>query len=151
MSIRNLHCVIRTELLLLWRGRGLPITALFVALVGVWEASGVREMPWGAWSTISLAAGFVSLVLVITSGDQVSRDRVVHLDSVVLSTPVSTVAYVAGKYLTALLTLAGLAAVNLLAAVLMDRFDPWRDPPAILGHVHFPPWAPGPTPVPRFC
>jgi len=136
--------VMRIELVLLWRGRGLPIAALAVALVGLWEASRIREMPWAAWSTLPEAAGFLSLVLVVTSGNQISRDHTTRLDGVVLSTPVSTASYVCGKYLAALLVLVGLATANLVAAVLMDRFDPWRDPPAILGHLDFPPLGPSP-------
>jgi len=77
----------------------------------------------------------------MSTGDQVSRDRTQHLDGVLLSTPVSTAAYVWGKYLAAFVALVGLAIVNLAGALLMDRFDPWRDPPPLLqlGHAQFPP------------
>jgi ABC-type Na+ efflux pump permease subunit len=142
--VRDLRVVLRTELTLLWRGRGWPIAALFVALLGMWEASGIREQPWGAWGTIAFASALLSLMLLFTTGNQVSSDRTRRLDGVLLSTPVSTTAYVCGKYLAALVALLSLASVNLVGALLADRFDPWRDPPAVLGHVRFPPLGPWP-------
>ncbi len=139
--MHDLRTVLRLEFLLLLRGRGLPIAAALVALAGVWEASGIREQPWAVWSTLTLGGALVALILTLSTGDQVSRDRTQRLDGVLLSTPVSTAAYVWGKYLAALVALVGLAAVNLAGALLMDRFDPWRDPPPLLqlGHAHFPP------------
>lgn len=142
--MRDLRTVLRLELLLLLRGRGLPIAAVFAALAGVWEASSIREMPWSVWSTLDFDGVLVSLMLVLGTGDQISRDRRQRLDGVLLSTPVTTAAYVWGKYLAALIALVGLALANLAGAVLMDRFDPWRDPPFMLGHVHFPPLGPWP-------
>ncbi len=142
--MRDLRAVIRLELLLLLRGRGLPIAAALVAFTGAWEAAGIREQPWGAWSTLTAGGVLVSLILVMGTGDQIVRDRTRRLEGVVLSTPVSTAAYVWGKYLAALVVLVGLAVVNLVGAVLMDRFDSWSDPPAVFGHVRFPPL--GPTP-----
>lgn len=139
--MQDLRAVLRLEFLLLRRGRGLPIAAALAALAGVWEASAIREQPWGVWSTLTFGGALVTLILILSTGDQVSRDRTRRLDGVLLSTPVATAAYVWGKYLAALATLLGLAAVNLVGALLMDRFDPWLDPPPLLqlGHAHFPP------------
>lgn len=144
--MRDLQTVFRLELLLLRRGRGLPIAAVLAALAGVWEATAVRERPWGIWGTLDFGTVLVSLILILSTGDQVNRDRTRRLDGVVFSTPVSTSAYIWGKYLAALVVLIGLALANLAGALLMDAFDPWRDPPPILqmGHAQFPPLGPWP-------
>lgn len=142
--MRNLGTVLSLELTLLRRSRGLPFAALLAVVFGVWEASGIREQPWGTWGTIAFASAFLSLLLVFTTGQQISRDRACRLDGVLLSTPLAHAAYVWGKYLAALLALFGLAAFSLLGALLMDQLDPWRDPPAVLGHLRFPPLGPWP-------
>lgn len=123
--MRGCWTVLRWELRLLARGRAL------------W--AGVREQPWGAWGGLGFAALLISLVLTLATGDQLSRDRAVRLDGLVLATPVATVAYVAGKYLAALAALLALAGGGLALALLMDRFDNWRDPLHVFGLALFPP------------
>jgi hypothetical protein len=142
MSI--LLTVIGLEWKLLWRGRGLWVAAVIMALFGVWEASSVREAPYGAWGQFAFTAWLVTLILTFTTGDQIHRDEERRLDGVLLSTPVTTTTYVWGKFLAALLALLALSGINLVAAILMDHFDSWRTPPAILGHSIYPSLGPWP-------
>lgn len=129
----------RLELRLFMRSRGLWLAVPITAGLGVWEASMAREEPFFAWSQFIVAALFATLILVLSTGGQVAKDRECHVDGVLLSTPVSTTGYVWGKYLAGAVVLLMLAVAMLAGAVAMDRFDIWRDPPAILGHAHFPP------------
>ncbi len=130
--------VARLELILQWRGRGLWAAALIIALLGALQASMVRQTPWGVWNHFVFIAMLVTLLLAFITGGQIRRDGEHRLDGVVLSTPVSTTAYVLGKYLAAVAALLGLAAIGLLAALLTDRFDDWPDPPFFLGESYFP-------------
>ena len=136
--------VSRHELILLWRGRLLSFVAGFMLLLGVWEASAIHEAPYGAWGTFTFTTLLMTLVLVFMTGDQIIRDRERRVESVVLSTPLSTRDYVIGKYLSALITLLALSLVNLVAAVFTDALDTWRNPPAILGHSWYPALGPQP-------
>lgn len=130
--------VARTELLLLWRSRGVRAAIPLLALAGMVAASRIREAPWGAWSQFSFTIALATLALTLAGGDPLGRDRERRLDGVLLSTPVPTVAYVLGKYLAAVCALAGPLLVGLLAALLADRFYGWRDPPLLLGRALFP-------------
>jgi hypothetical protein len=131
--------VARWELRLLRRGYALQVSALVVIVLGIWAAAGLREQPWGAWSILAYAAALVTLALAVTTGGQISRDRRYRVEGVVLATPVANAAYVLGKYLAALLALLALAGLSLLAALLMDHFDAWRNPVRIFGQALFPP------------
>jgi ABC-type Na+ efflux pump permease subunit len=142
--MRDLSTVTRLELTLLLRSRGWWITALIMVALGVWAAAGAREAPWSGWSNLAIIAVLGTLILTFSTGDQVSRDRERHLDGVLLSTPVSTAAYVWGKYLAALAMLLGVAAAGLAGAALTDQFYTWRNPPAVLGHSTYPPLGPRP-------
>lgn len=137
--MRGFWTVARTEFTLLRRGRGLWLAGALMAVVGVWQASALREFPPGAWGQFTFLALLVGLLLTFTTGDQIRRDRERRVADVLLSAPVATGAYVAGKYLAALAGLLGLASVGLLAAVITDRVYEWRDPPFMLGYSSFPP------------
>ena len=95
--MRDLSTVTRLELTLLLRSRGWWITALIMVGLGVWAAAGAREAPWSAWGNLAIVAMLGTLILTFSTGDQVSRDRERHLDGVLLSTPMSTAAYVWGS------------------------------------------------------
>ena len=136
--------VTRMELRLMARSRGLPIAALCLALVGAWEASTVREQPWGAFGGICFTGVLISLPLTLSTGQTIRRDTIQRLDGVLFSTPMDTVAYVCGKYLAAVIVLLGLVGVSLAGVVLMDRFDGWTNPPVIFGHSVYPPLGPWP-------
>ncbi len=142
--MRGFWAVFRLELRLLLRGWGIWVMGLVALFFGIWEASAVREFPFSAWSQFTVAVFFVTLILTLTTGSQVTRDRDRHVDGVLLSTPVSTQAYAWGKYLAALVVLLGLAALMLPGAILMDHFTILRDPPAVLGHSHYPSLGPWP-------
>lgn len=126
------------ELRLLARSRGvwlaMPVTTFF----GIWEASMAREAPYAAWSQFTMAALFVTLILTLSTGGQIARDRERRVEDVLLSTPVAIYSYVWGKYLAALAILLVFAASMLAGAVVMDQFDGWRNPPAVLGHSVYP-------------
>lgn len=136
--MREFWAVFRLELRLLLRSWGIWVAGLVPLFFGVWEATMAREFPFDAWSQFTVAVLFVTLILTLTTGGQVTRDRDRHIDGVLLSTPATTQAYVWGKYLAALVVLLGLAALMLPGAILMDHFTVLRDPPAVLGHSHYP-------------
>ena len=142
--MREFWAVFRLELRLLLRSWGIWVAGLVPLFFGVWEATMAREFPFDAWSQFTVAVLFVTLILTLTTGGQVTRDRDRHIDGVLLSTPATTQAYVWGKYLAALVVLLGLAALMLPGAILMDRFTVLRDPPAVLGHSHYPSLGPWP-------
>lgn len=136
--------VARLEARLLFRGRGIWIAATILAALGGWMGTMIREQPWGAWAELSFTAILSTLVLTLSTGNAVQRDDDLRVGDTLLSTPVPTVAYVVGKYLTAVGVLLGLSLVEVTAGILSDHFDEWRDPPLILGHSHYP--ALGPLP-----
>ena len=142
--MRGFWAVFRLELRLLLRGWGIWVAALVPLFFGVWEATMARECPFDAWSQFTVAVLFVTLILTLTTGGQVTRDRDRHVDGVLLSTPVTAQAYVWGKYLAALVVLLGLAALMLPGAILMDHFTILPVPPAVLGHSHYPSLGPWP-------
>ena len=142
--MRDMWTIMRLEIRLLFRGRGVWVAAIALAALGAWMATGIREQPWGAWGTMTFTGVLSTLLLTLSTGSAVQRDRDWRTSDIVLSAPVSETAYVLGKYLAALALLLALSLVELGAAILTDHFDTWRDPPAILGHSHYP--ALGPLP-----
>lgn len=134
----------RLESRLLLRGRGVWVAALALAALGGWMATGIREQPWGAWGTMTFTGILSTLLLTLSTGNTVQRDRDRRVSDILLSAPISETAYVLGKYLAALIALLALSLIELGAAILVDHFDTWRDPPAILGHSLYP--ALGPLP-----
>lgn len=142
--MHGLWTVLRLELRLLLRGRGIWIAGLMALFFGVYEASMLREAAYDAWEQLTVATFFVTLTLTLTTGDQVIRDRDRRVDDVLLSTPIASQSYVWGKYLAALVVLLGLSAWMLPAAIVMDHFDTWRNPPLVLGHSIYPSLGPWP-------
>jgi ABC-type Na+ efflux pump permease subunit len=141
--MRDVWTVMRLELTLFRRGRAIWLVGLIMAFFGVWAASGIRELPFAAWTNFGITTGFfISLILTFATGDQASRDRERRLDGVLLSTPVSTAAYVWGKYLAALVILLGLAGIGFIAAILTDQFYNWQNSPGVFGQALFPPLGP---------
>lgn len=140
--MRMLWTVTRVELALLARGRSWWLVAPGAAALAAWMATEVRQAPPYVWSTIGANALFLTLLLVLPTGDQIARDRDRRLDGVLLSTPVPTGAYVVGKYLAAVAVLVGLA-----GALLVDRFGNFRRPSGPLGFLGDPAYPPlGPVP-----
>ena len=74
--MKTLLVGMRMELTLLSRSRVLLVGGVLMALIGMWEASKVRESPQAAWGTIVFAAWLTTLILALTTGDAVDRDRV---------------------------------------------------------------------------
>ena len=97
-----------------------------------------REFPYGAWGEITSAATLCTLMLTLSTGSAVQRDTDRRVGDIFLSTPISSTAYVLGKYLIAASVLLGLSLIEVAAAILGDHFDGWRNPPAILGHSLYP-------------
>jgi len=138
--MQTLWTVMRLEWALLRRGRVIWVMTLVMALLGVWEASGIRGLPWGIWSNFVVTSTFlVTLILAFATGDQIQRDQERRLAGVILSMPISTAAYVWGKYLSALAALLALTLVSLLAALLADQWYPATLSLPIFGLAKFPP------------
>jgi hypothetical protein len=142
--MRDMWTIIRLETRLLFRGRGVWVAGLALAALGAWMATGIREQPWGAWGTMTFTGVLSTLLLTLSTGNAVQRDHDLRVSAILLSAPITNWAYVVGKYLAALALLLALSLIELGAAILTDHFDTWRDPPAILGHSHYP--ALGPLP-----
>lgn len=144
--MKTLWPVTRTELTLLARSRGWWLVAPVSAGLSAWMATEVRQSPPYAWSTMAANTLFLTLLLVLPTGDQATRDQDRRLDGVLLSTPVSTAAYVVGKYLAVVVVLIGLAGVGLMAALLTDRWAELRPSGLLgfLGYAVYPPLGPAP-------
>lgn len=134
-----LWAVFRTEWLLLRRGWGGWICALIVVLLGIWTGSMIRERPYTAWNEFVFTAFLLTLILTLTTGDGLRRDRTRRVDGVILSAPIPSITLVLGKYFAALTLLLALAGVGLFAALLTDSFYELRDFPVALGNSYFPP------------
>ncbi len=143
MTLTNLRSVVRTETLLYMRGRGVWITVVLMVVLGLYVGTWARHSPWDSWGQFTTAALWMTLLLMFTTGDQITRDRDLRVQGVLLSTPLSTAAYVGGKYMAALLMLCGLAGVSLLTALGTDTISLWRSPyeyapgPLIFGDNYF--------------
>lgn len=140
----GIRTVVQLELKLLLRSRGIWFAVPVMAIFGIWEASMAREVPYVAWSQFTVAALFVTLILTLSTGGQITNDRDRRVESVLLSTPIRTSSYVWGKYLAAVVIFLALALVMLGGAIGADHFDSWSSPPAMLGHSHYPSLGPWP-------
>jgi hypothetical protein len=141
--MNSLWIVMRLELKLLFRGRVIWVIACAMALLGIWEATGIRQIPWGILQSWVIVSGFlVSLILIFATGEWAHRDQESHVDKIIWSTPVSTGTYVWGKYLSMLAAALGFTLVYLLAAMLADQFFnlPFQLP--VFGQVAYPPLGP---------
>jgi hypothetical protein len=103
----------------------------------------VREATFDAWEQLTVATFFVTLILTLATGDQITRDRDRRVTDVLLSTQMATKAYVWGKYLAILTVSLGVATLMLPGALLMDHIG-WRNPPVVLGHSLYPSLGPWP-------
>lgn len=141
--MKSLWTVMRLELKLLFRGRVVWVIACTMALLGLWEATGIRQIPWGIWESWVIVSLFlVSLILIFATGEWAHRDQESHVDKIIWSTPVSTGTYVWGKYLSMLVVALGFTLVYLFAAILTDQFFnvPFQLP--LFGKVVYPPLGP---------
>jgi len=150
MIVANLRSVVYTEALLYLRRRGVWISMALMIVLGLYVATWARQAPWAAWGQFTTTALWVTLLLMFTTGDGITRDRDLRVEGVLLSTPIATPVYVAGKYAAALLMLIGLAGVSLLTALVADAFNPWSSAyywgggPLIFGDSFFSPLGPWP-------
>lgn len=76
------------------------------------------------WTNMGIAYLLLTFVLAFSTGSQIQRDRDCRLDSIILSSPVSTTTYVCGKYLASLLVILVLALMNLLVTIAGDLWLP---------------------------
>lgn len=120
--MRNFWIVVKFECLLIWRNWGTWLIALVMVIIGALAADNNRNQPWGSWGQIVFCGLFISLILSLSTGNQINRDRERRLDGVVFSTPVATTTYVLGKYCAALFSLLVLTGFSLLIALLTDQF-----------------------------
>ncbi|MBO0783443.1 MAG: ABC-2 transporter permease [Ktedonobacteraceae bacterium] len=103
--MKNFWTVFRFELLLSWRGPvGWLITPV-MALLGIGISIMVNQVSDNWWSDLCLFLGMLTLLLALTTGNQIHRDSERRLDGIVLSTPLATSLYVLGKYLAGLFSL----------------------------------------------
>ncbi|GHO63440.1 hypothetical protein KSC_023320 [Ktedonobacter sp. SOSP1-52] len=115
--MKNLWTVFRFELLLSWRGAMAWLLTLIIALVGMGISMLVNQVNDQWWGNLCLALGLLTLLLALTTGNQIQRDSERRLDGIVLSTPLATGSYVLGKYLAGLFSLLVYAGVAWLTFV----------------------------------
>ncbi|QBD78859.1 hypothetical protein EPA93_23900 [Ktedonosporobacter rubrisoli] len=125
--MRQLWMIVRLELILFWRGK---VSWFIMAFILAWGfifvfAAAHHEIDT-LWIWVSVYSHILTLALVFTTGNQIQRDRECQLEGVVLSTPVSTVLYVCGKWLAGLIILLGFAVCYLLFIVGLDLVLPAR-------------------------
>lgn len=138
--MRYFWIVMKFELILIFkRNWGIWLIALAMVIIGALAADNNRNQPWGSWGQIISCGMFLSLILVLSTGNQVNRDHERRLDGVVFSTPVTTSAYVLGKYGAALLSLLGFASLSLVVAIVTDQFYSVPQRVFFLSPVFYPP------------
>jgi ABC-type polysaccharide/polyol phosphate export permease len=75
--MRDLWTVMRLELKLYRRGKIIWIVGLIMALFGIWAASGIRELPFAAWTNFGITTGlFITLILTFSTR---TAQQVIHL------------------------------------------------------------------------
>jgi ABC-type Na+ efflux pump permease subunit len=122
------------EFRLLLRGNARWFLAAFVVASGVYfflQADLSHAHATNFWSNMGFAYLFLTFGLVFTTGDQIQRDRACRVDGVLLSAPISTPAYIGGKYLASCLLILGLAALNLVITIAGDALAPISGGPSI--------------------
>lgn len=103
--MHNLWTVFRFELQLTWRGTMGWVLSVVIAFVGMGISVLVNKVDDQWWGNLCLTLGFLTLLLALTTGNQIQRDRECRLDGILLSTPLATGSYVLGKYLAGLFTI----------------------------------------------
>lgn len=115
------------EFRLYLRGKTRWLLAAFLAfssLYFLYQAYLSHTYASNFWENMGIAYLLLTFVLVFSTGSQLQRDQDCRLDSLILSSPVSTTTYVCGKYLASLLVILVLALVNLLVTIAGDLWLP---------------------------
>ncbi|MDQ2716079.1 MAG: ABC transporter permease [Chloroflexota bacterium] len=119
--MKDLWTVIRLELLLFRRGRTYWLIGPLLIFGGILTAGIESTEPWRMWLNEAFLCLLITLILGVTTVNQLQRDNERHIDGVLMSTPVTTNAYVWGKYLAGLLILVGFACLEVLTAMVTDH------------------------------
>jgi len=114
----------RQEFLLLARGWAIWVIGGIIALLGIIEALAVRAYPLSVWNNVLVNTFLVALLLTIVSGEQAYVDHEFGVERLIWSTPVGTITYFCGKYLSSLCVALGFILLHLLLAILVDKFYP---------------------------
>jgi|GEM_PF-3563458 len=123
-NIQTLWIVMRQEFLLLARGWAIWVIGGIIALLGIIEALAVRAYPLSVWNNVLVNTFLVALLLTIVSGEQAYVDHEFGVERLIWSTPVGTITYFCGKYLSSLCVALGFILLHLLLAILVDKFYP---------------------------
>jgi hypothetical protein len=130
----NLWRVTTMEFRLLLRGKARWFLAAFVVVSGLYfflQADFSHAHATNFWPNMGFAYLFLTFGLVFMTGDQIQRDRACRVDGIILSAPIATAIYVAGKYLASILLVLGLALINLLFTIAGDALAPISGGPSI--------------------
>lgn len=119
-----LWIVMRQEFLLLVRGRVIWVIGSIIALLGVMEALGARTYLLGIWNNVLTNTFLVTLLLTLASGEQAYMDHECGMEHLIWSTPVDTLIYLCGKYLSCISVALGFIFSHLLLAIIFDQFYP---------------------------
>lgn len=125
--MKNIWIVTTMEFRLYLRGKASWFLAAFMiisSLYFLYQAYLSHAHPYAFWANMGIAYLLLTFVLVFSTGGQLQRDWDCHLDGIILSTPISTLTYVCGKYLASWLLILGLALVNLLITLAGDLLLP---------------------------
>lgn len=114
----------RQEFLLLVRGWVIWVIGGIIALLGILEALGARASPLGIWENVLGNTFLVALLLTLASAEQAYMEHEFQVERLIWSTPVGTMTYFCGKYLSSLSIFLGFILLHLLLAVLVDQFYP---------------------------
>ena len=115
--MKNLWTVFRFELVLYWRGPMGWLIALIMALLGVGLSTQINQVNDSWWGNACLYLGMLTLLLALTTGNQIYRDSEHRLADIVMSTPLVTSSYVLGKYLAGVFSLLVYAVVALFTFI----------------------------------
>jgi hypothetical protein len=133
--VEGVLTVTQFEIRTIWRQRSIWFAAVIMIVLGVWIASDVRENLFGAFSSFTFCATLTALFLTLISGDSLIRDRALRLHDIVMSTPISTISFVAGKVMAQIISMFLLLLLQLFAAIFTDHYG---HPQFIFGHPNFP-------------
>jgi SNF family Na+-dependent transporter len=114
-NIQTLWIVMRQEFVLLARSWVIWAIGGIIALLGILEALSARTSPLGVWDNILLYTFLISLLLTVASGEQAYIDHEFQVERLIWSTPVGTITYLCGKYLSTLSVTLGFLLVHFFA------------------------------------
>ncbi len=132
--MKDLWTVARVEIVLSLCRRVMWLVAGLMILLGWVAAHEVSAIPIDQWDSLGGTGVFVTLLLALTTGDQITRDRACRVDGVSKTPPVSPLAYVGGKYVAALVVLLGVSGLWLATALVVDHLAVAIYPPVGPGH-----------------